>query len=249
MRYMTVAMMVLLVGASFAVAAPGDVPSVAINFGADEPPNVGSPVTGAAGVLNTVNWNNLNGASGSAAGLIADIGGAPNPSPVSVEWSSPNTWSSTGRGEENNTAPAGNNRNLMTGYIDTGDVNGASAIVKISGIPAEITPLGYDVYVYMQGGVIGRGGDYTIGGVTKPNIVVAAFDGTFVEGPEGNYLMFNDVNLPDGFTLTSKASPNGFRAPINGVEVVANIPEPNSLVLVGVGAIGLLSLGRRNRSR
>ena len=249
MRYMIVAMMVLLVGTSFAVAAPGGVPSVAINFGADEPPGVGSPVTGVAGLLDTVNWNNVNGASGVAAGLIADIGGVATPSPVSVEWSSPNTWSSTGRGEENNTAPPGNDRNLMTGYIDTGDANGQSAIVTVSGIPAEIVPLGYDVYVYMLGGVVGRGGDYTIGDVTKPNIVVAPFDGTYVAGPEGSYLMFNDVNLAGGFTLTSKATPNGFR-PINGVEVVANVPEPSSLVLVGLGAASLVCLGRRrNRSR
>jgi len=249
MRYMIVAMMVILAGASFAVAAPGS-PSVAINFGADEPPGVGSPVTGSAGVLGTVNWNNVSLASGVVAGLIADIGGAPNPSPVSVEWSSPNTWSSTGRGEENNTAPPGNNRNLMTGYIDTGDVNGPTANVTLSGIPAEVVPFGYDVYVYMQSGVNGRGGDYTIGSVTKPDMVVSAFNGTFIEGPEGNYLLFNDVNLPGGFSLMSKASPNGFRAPINGMEVVANVPEPSSLVLVALGAASLVCLGRRRtRSR
>ena len=32
--------------------------SIGLSFGADEPNGAGSPVTGAAGVLGTVNWNN-----------------------------------------------------------------------------------------------------------------------------------------------------------------------------------------------
>ena len=95
--------------------------NVAINFGADEPNGAGSAVTGAAGIYGTENWNNLVGASGSAASLVNGVGDA---TAISIEWSSPNTWSSTGRGEENNTAPAGNDKNLMTGYIDTGDATG-----------------------------------------------------------------------------------------------------------------------------
>jgi len=245
MKCMTVAIMAVLACTSLAL---GGVMSIAINFGADEPPGVGSPVTGSAGVLGTATWNNLNGASGTAAGLTADIGGVATPSPVSVEWSSPNTWSSTGRGEENNTAPPGNDRNLMTGFLDTGDSAGRGVGILVSGIPAELTPFGYDVYVYIQGGVSGRGGYYTIGGITKPNTVVGPFDGTFVEGPQGNYLLFDDVNLPGGFTLTSQASPAGFRAPINGMEVVANVPEASGFGLLGVVA-SLFCLGRRRTDR
>ncbi len=250
MRLLTLVAVAVLVCCAPAFAAPGGVPSVAINFGADEPPEVGAPVTGAAGLLGTENWNNLSGASGSLAGLIADIGGAAEASPVTVEWSSPNTWASTGRGEENNTAPEGNDRNLMTGYLDTDASGNPTAVVTISEIPAEFTPLGYDVYVYMQGGVNGRGGTYTIDGVTKPNTVVAAFDGTFIEGPEGNYLLFDDVNLPGGFTLSAAADATTFRAPINGLEIVANVPEPSSLVLAGLGMAGFAGLiRRRNRNR
>ena len=44
----------------------------------------------------------------------------------------------------------------MTGYIDT---NGEDPNVTVQGLPDDVT---YDVIVYTKGGVIGRGGDYTV---------------------------------------------------------------------------------------
>ena len=47
----------------------------------------------------------------------------------------------------------------MTGYIDT---NGEDPnTVTVQGLPDDVT---YDVIVYTKGGVIGRGGDYTVAG-------------------------------------------------------------------------------------
>jgi hypothetical protein len=191
---------------AFATAAP-----IAINFAADEPNGAGSAVTGSAGALGTAHWNNLAG----AAGIESDLeDGEGNPTTVAIQWSSVNTWASTGRGEENNTAPAGNDRNLMTGYLDTTDQLGVS--ITVSGLNS-LNAESYDVYVYLNASVNGRGGEYTIGGVTQSWIDQAAFNGTYTQGHE--YLLFEDV-VGDSFTLTS--DPTGFRAPVNALEVVPN---------------------------
>jgi hypothetical protein len=184
---------------------------IAINFAADEPDGARSDVTGSAGVLGTINWNNVDGAAGSASDLVADVAGASTPSAVSVEWSSPNTWSSTGRGEENNTG-SGDNGNLMTGYIDTNATDPNSVIV--GGLPEDAA---YDVIVYTKGGVNGRGGDYAIGDQVISHLDTAAFDGNFVYGSEGDYIVFKGVS-GSSFTLTG--TPINVRAPINAIEVV-----------------------------
>jgi hypothetical protein len=190
--------------------------------------------------------------------LIEDALGSANPTSASVTWSSPNTWSSAQRGEENNTAPPGPDRNLMLGYIDTGNTAATGATVTVSNLPGEITDFGYDVYVYAHGGVNDtRFGDYTIGGVTKsttPAGVNTPFNGTYIEG--SNYLLFEDVNTPD-FTLTAFAGgPNfvGFRAPINSIEIVGHpeviIPEPGTWALASMAAAaGLLAARLRRRRR
>jgi len=224
----------VLVSVSAASAA-----NLAINFGADEPNGAGSAVTGPAGVFGTANWNNLNGASGAAAALVDGDGAA---TAASVEWSSPNTWSSTGRGEENNTAPAGNDKNLMTGYLDTGDAAGPTANVTVSGLSDLFTD--YDVIVYIKGGVNGRGGDYTIGDQTISHLDVAPFNGTFVEGAEGDYIVFSGIS-GDSFTLTSQGI--NFRAPINGIEITP-VPEPATWALAAMG-MGALAVYRRRRRR
>ena len=90
---------------------------------------------------------------------------------------------------------------------------------------------GYDVLVYIVGGVGGRGGAYTIGGVTKYG-TAAANPSAHVEDPgvdlndRGTYLRFDGLT-GSSFTLVSDAnSANGpnrdFRAPINGIQIVPN---------------------------
>jgi hypothetical protein len=148
-----------------AVLAAGD--KIGINFGADEPAGNGSVVEGAAGVTGTSVWNNLEGASGEA-GLVADVNGSSVATGVKVSWSSPNTWSSQGRGEENNSAPEGNDRNLMTGYIDTNGTDPNN--VTVTGLPGDMA---YDVVVYMKGGGVGRGGAYTVSGSLADGLVAS----------------------------------------------------------------------------
>jgi hypothetical protein len=245
---------VALAAASAVQAAPGT-PSIGINFASDEPAGAGSAVTGAAGVLNTVIWNNLTTANGTQNNLNADNLGVSTPTAASVTWSSPNTWSSRGRGEENNTAPAGNSNNLMTGYLDTGSQGGQGVSIALTGLPI-VSPT-YDVYVYIQGGVNGRGGNYAVAGQTKEHTVTGPFTGTFVEDTidpgstaGSNYLVFHGLT-GTSFTLTSDATVAASgtdltqRAGINAIEIVAVVPEPGALAFVGLGAGALLARRRR----
>jgi hypothetical protein len=108
----------------------------------------------------------------------------------------------------------------MLGYLDTNaDV---PAQVFIEGLGSEFTSSGYDVYVYILGGVIGRGGDYTIGDTTIEHDVLDFFEGDYEEGPEGNYLLFTGLT-DESFTLDAQPARGATRrAPINAIEIVAS---------------------------
>lgn len=232
---------VALTAATFAFSSVAEAhptgTSVAINFGASEPSGARSDVEGEAGVLGTVNWNNLDDPSGGGdfdpVFVKADERGEAIDSDVTVEWNSNNTWSSTGRGnEENNTAPPGDDRNLMTGYLDTNAND--PAVVTIGEMDA-ITDEPFTVYVYINGGVRGRGGDYVIeddNGMSEPIAVVDTefFDGTYVEGE--NYIVFEEV---EGLSFPLMATPTTGatrRAPINAIEIVVASTAPTGANLL-----------------
>ncbi|MDG2385712.1 MAG: PEP-CTERM sorting domain-containing protein [Pirellulaceae bacterium] len=215
--------------------------SIGLNFGADEP-NGGleGVIEGPAGVVGTANWNNLELAGDIYEDVFIDANGTEVGTGVEVEWASNNTWSSDGRGEANNSAPAGNDRALMLGYLDTSDTSITE--VSISNLPSELSS-GFDVFVYVQGGVNGRGGTYTLsaGGVTvaQDNLQTGPFDGTYIEGEEGNYLVFPGLS-GDSLTVEAQATtPDLFRAALNGIEICAPgaclaLPTP----VAGRGTIG-----------
>src|SRR5882672_8884928 len=216
--------------------------SVGLNFGADDNgAALGLALADVAGVEPQANWNNLNGASGTAASVVASAAGVSTPTTISVTWSSPNTWSSTGRGEEFNAFPAGPDKTLMTGYIDTGNGPGNTAMVTVSGIPADFTSGGYDVIVYTLGGVAGRGGAYTIGGETKYGTAASAAPSAYSEdagvslADTGTYVRFRG-QFGSSFTLVSSADAAlpadlvNFRAPINAIQLVKNQNPDASLV-------------------
>ena len=201
-------------------------PSIAINFGADEPEGqLLGIVEGAAGVLGTVNWNNMEGPeSFDAEPLEKDVSGSASASSATVEWLSTNTWASDGRGNEdtNEAEEDTDDRALMVGYLDQNALD-TTTEVSVSDIDPEISSA-YDVYVYIQGGVLGRGGEYTLGDETIEVTVNEIFEGDYFEWDEdeqvGNYLLFRDLSGPS-FTLealnTIGATP---RAPINAIEIV-----------------------------
>ncbi|MEM7263656.1 MAG: hypothetical protein AAF488_16835, partial [Planctomycetota bacterium] len=188
--------------------------SIAINFGADEPPGVRSDVNGAAGFLGTENWNNIDLASGGPTFLQLDDDGSLDDTDVSVEWTSANTWASQGRSEDNNSAPDGDDRNLMTGYLDTNATDPNR--VTVSGLDSVSDGEEYAVFVYMNGGVIGRGGDYQLNDEIRPGIIdTDPFTGDYVE--DENYILFTGIT-GDSFVVTG--TPVQVRAPINAIEIV-----------------------------
>ncbi len=254
----------LNVAYSTTVDAAPSLPSIAIKFASEQSDGAGgdgnSQVNAAAGVLGTVRWNNLTGPNSAApAALTADVPLQPLPVPTlaTVSWTSNGTWSSTGAGEENNTAPVGDNRDLMAGYLDTGGLGETPVSITFAGLPdlsADGFPF-YDVYVYIKGGVNGRGGSYTIGGTTLNHVGDAAFDGTFIEDTlepgttaGSNYLVFRGLS-GTGFTLnTLPLIGTPARAPVSGIEIVASrVPEPSTLALFGLSVITVGGIAWRRR--
>ncbi|MCP5517293.1 MAG: Ig-like domain-containing protein [Verrucomicrobiales bacterium] len=242
---------------------------IGLNFGADEPDSGnqgGMPSSAAAGAPGYVqaNWNNLSGAAGTASNLVADKTGSVQSTGVAVEWNCPNTWSSTGRGEENN-ALGGYDRTLMLGYLDTGAAT--TTTVSITGIPADLTGAegGYDVLVYLLGGVPGRGGAYgirdSIGGTvirdyvraqgpTNPSAHSEA-TGDPAEWNEGTYVIFRGLTASSIVVEGTTENGNGLsgtpRAPINAVQLVPSgggaPPEITAIVLNEDGTVTVEWMG------
>ena len=174
----------------------------------------------------------MNGASGTNSALAADSGGISLATTASVTWSCPNTWSSTGRSEENNGFPAGPNRTLMTGYLDTDNAAGVGR-VTVSGLDSVYSGAAYDVIVYALGGTsANRYGAYSIGTVTNiinttANPTNFVLDAGVNVADTGNYGVFKGVT-GNSFTLIANAvTPvgNGTRAPINAVQIVKAAPR------------------------
>jgi len=228
--------------------------SIGLNFGANEINGAGNATlssSATAGAFPQANWNNLSGNAGTSTAIVADQNGASTPSAVSVTWTSPNTWSSTGRGEENNGFPSGSgDHTLMIGYIDSGDTDATAARVTVSGIDPIFTSAGYDVVVYGLGGVsVGRYGAYSINGVT--NILNApANPSAFVLDPgldnvdAGTHVIFKNLTA-SSFELVANAvtaGGNGFRAPITAIQIIRK-GVLSSFVNVGANPVGSATQG------
>ena len=220
-RVFYVGLAMVLGGASVALAANSGT-SVALNFGAGEPNGAEEAIVdGAAGVAGTQNWNNLFGPeSFGDEEIFLDVGGVETGSDVTVEWISNNTWSTDGRGnEDTNDAIEGNDRALMLGYLDTTDASITE--ITIDGLPDNLAA-GYDVFLYMQNGVLGRGGNYIVsagnGEFEQANVTVDVFDGAYIGGEEGNYLLFEGLTGAN-LTIEGMAQEGLVRGPINAIEI------------------------------
>ncbi len=218
--------------------------SIGLNFGADEPNGAGTGTIAATDVaglpgIAQANWNNLRGASGVAGSVSADNSNKAEATGVIVQWNSANTWSSTGRGEENSKFATNSTRAVMTGYLDT--PSSGTTTVSILGVPTALTSSGYDVYVYALGGVGGRGGAYRVVDATTGAVLKNYVRGqspanptAFVEIPAstsstsyaaGTYLVFKGLNSANITIEATTAGGLGFsgtpRAPINAIQLVA----------------------------
>lgn len=228
-----------LVAAALACVAPSissaQTVSLGLNFAATDPDAVTSSLnpTDAAGVVPSTNWNNLPNNGGTSGPLVYNNNGASANSTVAVTWSSPNTWRAGG----NDALPPGPNQVLLSGYLDSTELAGGGVNVSVTNIDAALRTPGYDVYVYMVGdSPDNRGGSYTLteagrGPVVKFGSTLAA-PTAFVEdlgtdadnSVDGNYLRFNNLTGSSFTLVTNAAATNGFRAPINAIQIVKLTP-------------------------
>ena len=210
--------------------------SLGLNFAAGDPDAATSSLnpTDVAGVIPAANWNNLLGATGTGVGgLFYNNAGTPVASGAKVTWTSPNTWRSGG----NNAFPAGPNKILTSGYLDTNDTAAGGISITVSNLDTTLRAPAYDVYVYfVSDSNANRGGGYTINDGVNNIVKYGSSMGSptgFVEDPgvdvnlsvDGNYLRFRGLT-GSSFTLTSNTTlttPNGFRAPINAVQIVGGV--------------------------
>jgi hypothetical protein len=227
--------------------------SIGINFTDDNRDgSVGPKDIAGTAVTAQPNWNNAIGLSTTDTGpvaLTADEGGVAKTTTATVEWSgSGNTWTSTGRGEENNKL-TGPNHLLMTGFLDTS--NDSTTQVTIKGLGSKFTTGKYDVVVYTLGGVAsGRGGAFRVTDAagtelkgyvltltpenpTELSPVPIAANATPGDGATygtGSYIVFKGLSSPDIIVEgTTAADANGVdlgvggtqRAPLNAVQVVS----------------------------
>ncbi len=217
----------ILAAADSQVIAAFTNPSYSFKFASDEPNGHGgisevNSDAGTWGIFGTRHWINLAGPNNATPmPLVYDQYGVfypPHPSHPKVTWSSAGTWSSTGRGKENNTA-AGENRDLMSGYLDSGSVGEPGISITVTGLMGDgnqVFDAGCDVVVYIQSDLNGQGGLYTLtdefGSQTIEHVVTAPFDGTYFlddtapGSPLGsNFIVFDEV-FGRSFTLTATAT-------------------------------------------
>jgi hypothetical protein len=147
-------------------AGQGNTDTISIAFARDEPNGAGCALaaTDVAGVVASGNWNNVTTNTGTATGLVEDNNGVASTSSAQVFWYCTNTWSSTGRGEEENLF-TGADHTLMTGYLDQNTAYPSFTVIQISNLPASFSGT-YDIYILALGGYPGKGGEYAVVGNT-----------------------------------------------------------------------------------
>jgi hypothetical protein len=152
-----------------ALAGQNGADTISIKFAADEPTQgAGSMLaaTDVTGVVPSANWNNATTNTGVAASLLEDVNGVATPSSAQVTWFASNTWSSTGKGQENNNFK-GADHTLMSGYLDMETAPPptlfGTTFIQVSNLPVSFSGT-YDVYIYALGGFPGAGGVYEVNG-------------------------------------------------------------------------------------
>ncbi len=221
--------------------------------------------TEVAGVIPQRFWNNagvggqadpFENSSGSlGAGSISNNLGATIPN-FSVSWTAFNTFSTF-------IADTPGNNRMMKGYLDTSSSNpfvSSDTLVTVSNLPSVFTGGGFDLYVYYDGlinvGSANRVGQYEV--FNGPNTAgpllgtiygadTSSFAGTFIRASgttaanatSGNYVEFTGLHAGT-FTLQAFGAAGDVpRAPINGIQIVAETPEPSSLFLLAIGGLAL----------
>jgi len=174
--------------------------------------------------VTTSQWVNASGATNAdginAAGTI-------------VTWSSPNTWGDDQNGNEGDETVYG-------GYLDDGGNSGNFASFTVSGLTAALGGKNYNITVYHFSDNPSNGiGEFTSTAGT-PTTIQEASTGALT----GNYGTSTISNVSgDSFTFSGVSGSSG-RETISGFTVVA-VPEPSSVILLGLGGFALILRRRK----
>ena len=246
------ALAVGLAGIMTAAVAHANV--IGVNFGGGNGGPYDMTAGQTTGVVAQTNWNNLEGATGSAATLNDSSGASTT---ATATWSGQDVWATYGSSSPN---PSNPDLVLLNGYLDNLQ-GGANAVVTVSSVPYAT----YDVVAYFEDNNDGDTGSISLSGATTGNntfyyrvegTTLPATGNEFFQTtdttdasnpPVSDYAIFTNVT-GGSFTLTN--APGSYNTGLTGFQIVSAVPEPTSLVITGAGLAGLLLIGtRRRRSR
>ena len=237
-----------------------------INFLGNTPSD---PITGAAGVVSISGWNNIANSSFTT-GTITSSSGL-SPATLTLSGHAGNAWRSSGTGDGGNgslmdgymdignngagtatisglvsgqlyniylytfgdgTRP-GNNGDLLPNY----NVNGTTYYVPTLGVgPSTFNATSTTV-----------GGPFS--GFVQGTTYNANFNTATANASDfGNYIVIQNVAATGGIlTISGGVDSTSFRSPLNGIELVAVVPEPTTLALSVAGLAMLGLIRRRNK--
>ena len=219
--------------------------------------SIALPAATSAGLVPQTNWNNEVGQNSATAQSLNDSSGAV--SGATVTWTSKFIWS-------NANATDTGDRILFKGFIggQAQDVGGyRPAVVTISNIPyAE-----YDVYVYLTDDSVKRA-KITIdplasatstnwihlneqSSTANPAVFTRATSTTAAGATSANYALWEgQTSSTLKVTLvgkkTGETGGTSGNVGLAGIQIV-QVPEPSTVVLLGMGVLGLLAYAWRKR--
>jgi hypothetical protein len=197
----------------------------------------GLDVSGTAGVVPAINWNENTGSTD-----LLDNSGASTGTTLSLAGGF-GAWGIGGATQD----PDGTyNSAIFSGYY-----NCFSSTLSLGSIPFST----YDIYVYFSSDADGRTGTISDGTTTfsfatdarakvdaHGNFAFVQTTDTGLSHPSADYAIFSGLSGTSK-TLTIASSPNSGMG-IAGFQIVA-VPEPSTMALAGLGGLGLLAWRRR----
>lgn len=261
---------VVVSGCLLSMAAVADAANIGINFvGGNNNTTDVLPSTLSAGVVPQTNWNNVQNAAHAGSNVFVTGSGGNVSALVTYSASSVYDQSSTGGNSSPNTANG--DQVLNNGAIYTGGT-ATPITVNVSNLQS-VSPSGYTVYAYLltdhpvnvSVSLTPTGGSATtyyaltplpngtgyIDGTTASGFTYTQATSTTAGSPTSgaDYAAFSvpasATSFSMTYTLLGGTGSVGSNAALPAIQIVGVTPEPTSLALTGLGALGLLARRRR----